>query len=137
MENYWKWLGGSQSRIGESGPEYWFNQLTKNKPGYDCQAMYLKEPSVYGKWVGLPCYSAAPYTCEYTIAPAGTALPASAAENLAMYEMSQEAPAYLNSYTSSKGAYQYAPSSKGAYQYAPSNNKGSYQYAPSYGLKGM
>lgn len=114
---HWKWLASSERHIGATGPEYWFNELTKNKPSYDCQAMYLREASVYGKWVGLPCYSAAPFTCEYLLAPHGTPAPANAAESLAVYEMYQEAPPYL-----AMGSY----GSKGSYQFAP----------PAYGLKG-
>ena len=111
--NHWKWLGSNERFIGQTGPEYWFNDLTKSKPGYDCQAMYLRDRSQFGKWVGLPCYNAAPYTCEYHITPPGTVVPPTAAESLAMYSMSREAPAYLS------GGY-----SKGAIAFAPPSSKG-------------
>lgn len=125
--NHWKWLGSSEMFMGQTGPEYWFNQLTKMKPSYDCQAMYLRDQSQYGKWVGLPCYSSAPFTCEYRIAPPGSPEPANAAETMAAYEMYKEAPAYLREYQSNKGSMQFAPPSKGA-QFAPPS-KG-VQFAP-------
>lgn len=122
---HWKWLGSSERYIGESGPEYWFNALTKNKPGYDCQAMYLRDPSQYGKWVGLPCYNAAPYTCEYLVAPPGTAAPANPAETQAMMGMFQEAPAYLANAAYTKGSYAFAPpSSKGVVSLAMASKGG-------------
>lgn len=123
----WKWLGSGEAYIGQSGPQYWFNELTKMKPGYDCQAMYLRDPSQYGKWVGLPCYNAAAFTCEYRLAPPGTPAPASAAETMAGYEMLKEAPAYINNYSNSKGSLAFSPPSKGVAFQAPS--KGA-SYAP-------
>lgn len=131
--NHWKWLGSSERYIGETGPEYWFNQLTKMKPGYDCQAMYLRDPSQYGKWVGLPCYSAAPFTCEHLLSPPGTIAPPNAAESLAMSEIYKEAPAYL--YAGSKGSLSFAPPSKGsAFPMPPS--KGASRPALSFSNKG-
>lgn len=107
--NHWKWLGSSERYIGQTGPQYWLSDITRNKPGYDCQAMYLRDQRQYGKWVGLPCYSSASYTCEYSFAPPGTPAPANAAEGAAMYEMLKEAPEYLSNEAYSKGNLVFAP----------------------------
>mgnify|MGYP001792822494 CR=1 FL=1 len=83
--------------MGATGVEYWYNAVTKQKPGYNCQAMYLYDGNQYGKWVGLPCYTAAPYVCEYQLLPPGTSSPANAAEQMAILGMAKEAPPYINS----------------------------------------
>ena len=117
--NMWKWLGSGEAYIGQSGPQYWFNELTKMKKDYDCQAMYLRDHSTYGKWVGLPCFSRAAYTCEYLLAAPGSPAPSNAAETMAGYEMMKNAPAYINSYqSSSKGSLAFNPPTKGA-MFAP------------------
>ena len=116
QHNKWYWLGGSDTYVGQTGPQYWFNEITKMKPSYNCQAMYLRDSSQYGKWVGLPCYNAAPFTCEYRVAPPGTVAPPNAGETLAMAEMYKNAPAYIGGPSMSKGSMIFrAPSySKGA-----------------------
>lgn len=125
--NHWKWLGSNERYIGETGPEYWFSSATKSKPGYDCQAMYLRDSSQIGKWVGLPCYSSASYTCEYRIAPPGTPEPANAAETAALYRMTKEAPAYLTAQSSNyKGSMAFAAPSKGSVVSLALASKGSY-----------
>lgn len=140
--NHWKWLGSAEQYIGQSGPEYWFNDLTKVKPNYNCQAMYLRDSMSYGKWVGLPCYNAAPYTCEYHLAPPGSMAPANSAETLAMMEIYKDSPPYLSASAYSKGA-SYA-NSKGNSLAASAYSKGMGYAAPSYkggyrsyGMKGF
>lgn len=98
--NGWKWLGTSDTHVNGA---YWYNAATSMKPGYDCMAMYLGDRMNYGKWVGLPCYNSAPYVCEYSLVPEGTAMPANPAETLALAEMAAEAPLYLRAGSSSKG----------------------------------
>ena len=88
--------------MGQSGPQYWHSEITKMKPNYDCQAMYLGDHYQYGKWVGKPCYSASAFVCEFNIAPPGTPAPVNPAEYMATQKMLAEAPAYLQEY-SSKG----------------------------------
>lgn len=94
--NGWKWLGAKNNHMGASGVEFWYNMETKQKPMYDCQAMYLYDPNNYGKWVGLQCRAAAPYVCEYQLVPY-TATPYNAAEQMAVLKMAAEAPYYLKS----------------------------------------
>jgi len=94
--NGWKWLGAGNNHMGATGVEFWYNHATKNKPMYNCQAMYLGDPNKFGKWVGLPCYTSAPYVCKYSLVPPGTDTPANPAEQMAILEMAREAPMYLS-----------------------------------------
>lgn len=83
--------------MGPPGADFWLNAATQQKYGYDCQAMYMYDRNQYGKWVGLPCTSAAPYVCEYQLLPHGMLAPSNSAEQMAVLKMAAEAPAYLNS----------------------------------------
>lgn len=116
--NHWKWLGSNERYIGQSGPEYWFDQLNKMKPSYDCQAMYLRDAQQYGKWVAMPCYSSAPFVCEYRIAPPGSPEPSNPSETLAMMDMMKSSPAYLQNTGYSKGNFVFSPPTKGSYMSA-------------------
>lgn len=82
--------------MGASGVEFWYNDATKAKPGYDCQALYLYDPMKYGQWVGLPCYNAAHFVCEYNLLPPGAPQPNNPAEQMAVLEMAKDAPPYLS-----------------------------------------
>lgn len=93
QRNGWKWLGASDNHM--SG-DFWYNSATQMKMGYDCQAMYLYDAFNYGKWVGLPCHTAAPYVCEYKLVPHSSEMPSNGAEQMAILEMAQEAPLYLS-----------------------------------------
>lgn len=90
-EGYWKWLGQHTPIVQ---PQFWYNDATQVKPHYDCQAMYVHDPYKYGQWVSLPCYSSAPYVCEYQLLPS-SAVVQTGAEQMAILEMAVDAPGYL------------------------------------------
>lgn len=87
----WKWLDHESAIVQ---PQFWYNEATQTKANYNCQAMYVHDPYKYGQWVSLPCYSSAPYVCEYQLLP----VPASVqvvAEQIAILNMADDAPGYL------------------------------------------
>lgn len=104
---YWKWLGGADQYIGASGPTYWFNEMTKNKPQYDCQALYVFDPTYYASWASYPCNRPAVSVCEYQV----PGLLSSPTDGAYISELLRNAPNYLQP-TSSKGVLAIAPSSR-------------------------